>query len=343
MTTTTWDGSSSTAWSTGANWDTNNKPTAADDTIINGSAPDDVVLSEPAACLSLNCTGFTHQLDAAHQPIEVSGSVTLGSGMTTNDLILALKESGTITPNGVHFDVLGFVGAAVKTVTLGGDTNVSMVDLNEPNTSLTFGANDLVLDTPDVDDRIGGFYVNSSATITYSAGAHIIYDIPDGLTGGQPGLYSPGSSTLPPIKISSDGDGVVTLESNIKTESLTLNSGTLNFDASDFETTGDCDITGGTVLASGRTLTVGGDLTVDGVAMSGFELDVTGTATISNAVVTNMTANGPVDCTIGCIDGGGNDANFEFPPAQTPVRWWQGSNPGQSGKDKSNKDKHKHK
>lgn len=119
--------------------------------------------------------------------------------------------------------------------------------------------------------------------------------------------------------------GTVTLTMGGKTDSLTLTDGTLDLNSWSFESAGNFYGAEGTeVYDTGNAglLTVGGDFEFLGDVWSGADLDVTGSATARNCVVSNSDASAgtEIDARITCTDNGGN-SNWDFGIAEPYIRY----------------------
>lgn len=306
-----WNGLSSENTQTNANWTPGEVPHLERDAEV-GSAPGNVTGNIVARALDF--TGFTGVYTG---DIDVYGDLTFSAGMTYPGDDIVFLASGTLTSNGKINDATdlsldnSFAGGVV--CTLAESMTIHYIDA-QVDSRLEMGAHTLTINLHDEDES--GWYFDSLATIGYSAGAKFL-----GI--GTPGCYidietSNPACVTPPVEISGGTQLYISSEP-AKMASLLVTGGGIYFDGSP-ETVGDMTIIGGiltndgsTSTMNGKTLTVGGDLDISDVdiVVNG-SLDVTGTATIHNATIGNMTSTGEVDCTDGCIDDGGNDANFIF-------------------------------
>lgn len=129
----TWDATAGTKWATtsgGAGGAA--VPTASDDVTLDaGTGHGNVTISGGRVCKSLTCTNYTDTLNMGGT-ITVSGSVTLGSGMTiTGASALIVNATGTLTSNSKTWpnDLTLSSGAGGITVS-GTWTNTGTVTMN---------------------------------------------------------------------------------------------------------------------------------------------------------------------------------------------------------------------
>ena len=154
MAVVTWDGSSSTAWTTGANWDTGSVPTSSDDVIIANVSNDPVIADgtnpevktiELAASATLTCGNNTITVNNETSQYAFKGIGTLipqtsTIEVTTDADTLIKCENGsfnnlTINPDGGNDTVTLY-----SAITVGGNLIISGGTL-DTNSSSNYALN----------------------------------------------------------------------------------------------------------------------------------------------------------------------------------------------------------
>ncbi len=323
MTNRTFVGVTDTAWgatpgAANANWSLAFTPDATTGAILNGSSPSDVALTASAACLSLDCTGFTHTLIGATNDLDLYGNLTFSAGMSVSDLrVQSLDNDTTITSAGKTLRALiAHNGGVAQTVTLGDNLAVDYnFDLFNA-TNVNFGANTLTV-TGDVAE--GEFYLGGG-TATWSAGAAIHFGVGDGNTYY---ISTDIQTELPPLtiaKLGGSGTGELQVYASTTVNAVTLTSGKFNLLGSTLTVTKDAALNGGTLLDPvGSTLVVGQNFTsaIDLIGSGEWFLNITGTSTLTPGItITHCTSTNAIDAT-GCVDGGNNSGNITFAVVNT--------------------------
>ncbi len=311
-----WDGSESTDTTDADNWTPSGVPTSSNNVEINDDAPGDVVGA--ITCKDIDFTDFAGEYDGT---LSSYGSILLESGMTiTTDF--DCYAAGSLTSNGVQtagLDLKVDSGARTLTDNLAcGFEDASGSATIRSGATLEMGTKTLTA-TIETEDEDGLFFLEGS-NVTFSGAAKIIGITASPDTETYFDLQAEESLVLPPVEVT---DLILVNASNndLVMTSLVNTDGGFYCDLYNFETTGNMNISGGLFTTDGMaadglnglSLVVGGNLTINGtLGLTDGELDVTGTATVSNCTISNMTSTGPVNCTVGCTNGGGNDANFDF-------------------------------
>ena len=169
---------------------------------------------------------------------------------------------------------------------------------------------DLISDGTAIDMGSGTWTVNGnldladttitkgSATVTTTGSGAVNWDIGDQAIGDVVMAHS----------------GTVTLASGFTADTYVQTSGTVDVSAETLVTVGNMSVTGGALTdLVGADITVGGDFTatVDLIGSGSWDIDVTGTATVTGVTVTNLQSVNPI-VVIDGVDGGGNGANITF-------------------------------
>lgn len=204
--TNTWDGSSSTAWATAANWSLNHVPVAAEDVVIPNSA---IITNWPnlAATTTIKSLTTTGRTAAGG---DRGGSLTI----STNGITLTI--TGNLTING---STGGTTENVLTGITLTGTTSNLTVNGN------ILATNGTTANQPQVTLGTGTLTVGGNITIGTTVG----YTVSNGtvVLNGTTQAISSVATTYKNLTIS--GGGAKTLSTNPTTVSgiLTLNSGIL--------------------------------------------------------------------------------------------------------------------
>lgn len=346
------------------NWSLGTVPEYTDDVTVTDTPGGDITLDDWVHALSLNFTGYSGELKGATAPLAVHGDLTMSAEMTQENGKFRLNagETSTILSNGQYFTDV----QVAETMTLGDDMVVKGKFLAGGFGShpvMHQGVNSLTVER--TTEAVTNFDVSmSTLDWDYSAGADVTLksDVAEQtfILAGRVGADM--VPTLPPLKI--EGAQNISMAGRIKSETLDLTeySGTISHSDDDckFVTTGDMDLGSDVQFGSGSLarikLTCGGNFTADcNLDASGFmapaaQIAVTGTAVLTGGAertVTNCNFTGSRLQAYGCTDGGGNTGvDFAAPgPTESEKNakaWWiDGTTPGNSGNDKSNKHKNK--
>jgi hypothetical protein len=208
-----WDGNAGSKWAlTSGGTGGQAVPTASDDVFFDGNSGANIITISTTTALakSLTCTGFTGTI-AGTVALSVSGSVTLGSGMTwSHSGTFTINATGTLTSNGIVLaNLTKATGAA--TLTFADDPTV-------------VGAVTLTAGTFDLNSRtanFGSFSSNNTNTKTVAFGASGVINITGTgtvLNFAQSGPTVTGSRT---VNIINGGSTTITAT----TTSLTTSSG----------------------------------------------------------------------------------------------------------------------
>lgn len=129
--TATWDGTAGTKWAlTSGGAGGQAVPTAADDVFFDGaSGTVTCTVSGTRVAKSITCTGFTGTLTNGGV-LQVSGNVTLVSGMTYSGGTLRLVATSTLISAGKTLSTLEVSGAGI-TATLGDALNTTVITLTQ--------------------------------------------------------------------------------------------------------------------------------------------------------------------------------------------------------------------
>ena len=147
--TITWDGSSSTAWTTAANWSTNTVPGAGDDVIIPNVATDPVISSSvTVASITINNGGVLTVNSTTNRTITVSGNVVINTGGTFQVVdgggagsdVHTLNIAGNFTNNGTFTatdapDYIYAVLNGTSAQTIGGTTATTFYNMTVNNSA----------------------------------------------------------------------------------------------------------------------------------------------------------------------------------------------------------------
>lgn len=164
--TAAWDGTAGTKWSTtsgGAGGAA--VPTSVDDVFFNAASGASTVTISigNTGAKTINCTGFTGTL-AGTGPMNISGNMTLGSGMTNNytgDITFA--TSAVLTTNGIA--IAGTISTvAATTLTLG-----SALSLIGTSISILGG-----FSTSNFNMTLNGQFLSQSGSTTFTGGTSTI-------------------------------------------------------------------------------------------------------------------------------------------------------------------------
>lgn len=162
QTTYTWDGSSSSAWATAANWTPSGTPTATDHVII-VNASNDPVLS--ANVTVANFTITSGELTLSGHTISVSGTLTCSGGEVNNGTLTASGSSATFS--GAEFGAVVTVVSA--SVLLNGSDFNSNASFTKTGSGNDFGSGgNTFADTATfVNSGAGYFVLGNSAADTF--------------------------------------------------------------------------------------------------------------------------------------------------------------------------------
>ncbi len=302
----------STPGGANTNWSAAFTPSRTEDAVFNAGSPSPVVQADPSECLSLDCTGYTGFWDNSVNggALACFGNVTLSAAMTNSFMRLDFHDTATLITSGQVIEGLG--NSLATTLTLADDVHLDGGDgVTMSDGTLAMGTNVLHMTT-------GGIRFDATAAVTWSGAAKFQLTKTGG-TGDTANInIIGGDKSLPPIELSGGAqiyltDGSVVNDMAItgggwylETASTYHLAGTTTFDGGEFaQVTATPDMFGATVHVTGT-------LDIDGIDLNNGNFTGAGAITVHNATISNMTAAQPVNCTDGCIDGGGNDANFNF-------------------------------
>ncbi|MGG9960340.1 T9SS type A sorting domain-containing protein [Ferruginibacter sp. SUN106] len=208
--TNTWDGSSSTAWATGANWSLNHAPLAAEDVVIPiGTAGTNWPnLAASTTIKSLTTLGR-----------DASGGAR-GGNLTISTNGITLTITGNLTINGATG---GTTESTLTGITLTGTTSSLTVNGNITATNGT------TTEQPEITLGTGTLTVGGNITIGTTVG----YTVSNGnvvLNGTTQAITSP-AATYKNLTISGGGTKTLSANTTTLTGILTLNSGILTIPA----------------------------------------------------------------------------------------------------------------
>lgn len=327
-----WDGSDDSFWSNGNNWSNDATPGSADNVLFTVGAPANVDLDADSDFGTIDFTTFVRTFNFNNWTLNAYGDITMGAGMTAIGPWFTINANSVIDTQGIEIWKINNVGT-VK-LTLGYDLDVSRIFWNTSGNEFDFGGKQLNLKSVNDEESLL-LHFNLGSIISGVIGAGISVDV----QAGQDGIIYGANTELPPIVLTGAGDGEINIGRNLRTVSFTMESGSLTFSSAGFITSEDVTFNGGTLLAGSGTNTIGGDfysavsmpggtynvagnMLIDGPGtVADSQFDVVGTRIIKNRTVSGCTSTNEVDCTDGCIDGGGNDANFIFPIASINYVW----------------------
>jgi hypothetical protein len=252
-------------WSSISNWSLTSGgaggqtvPTAADDVTFDASSPNCTINTSARVAKTLTCTAYVNTLTFSQQ-LTVSGSITLGAGMTfAGTAALLVNATGTITSNGKTINIPFTFSNATQTATLADAMVVTGL--------LTFAPGSFQTIT------INGFSVSAGGSVTHSG---------SGITGGTTILILNGTGTF-------TGGSVFRNPITINTAGTITLSGTILYSQSSSTFT----YTAGTVISTGAILHVMAAATLDlgSLVLETLMLSGSATITLSSAItVTNLT------------------------------------------------------
>ncbi len=229
----TWIGTTSTTWSTNANWLGGTTPGSSDDAVFNGSVSNNnATLTGTTTIKSVTFATYTGTL-TMNAALTVAGDVTLGSGMTiagASALVLSTATTATLTSNGKtwpnQFYING-VGNGTFTYTLADDWTVGSFRFDpQGNGSTTLNGHTMYIG--------GDFLINGNS----NGGAQLLGTTNFVLNGT--GTWSSGNS-----------NSYVTNNLTINTSGTITVSGAVGYDL------GTLTYLAGTVNTAGSTLIIG--------------------------------------------------------------------------------------
>lgn len=265
----TGDYNSTTNWSTSSGGASGaSVPTSADDAIWDAnSGAGTVVINVSSDAKSINFTNFTGTVDFQNT-LAVFGNMTLGAGMsfanTTGTPLLRIRDSATLTSNGVAFPYDFSVLTAADTITLADDWECNNFTHDVSTSNATFNGNN--------------FFINGSLsnlnTSRYIPGSTV--------------FVMQGTGSISSLYASQNNYRIVT--------NLTINTaGTITFATNLGGVNGVWTYTAGTVITTGMTLTLQGTFDLDGITFENLYIyssttllsDLTCTDTISTRSITS--------------------------------------------------------
>jgi hypothetical protein len=262
-----WDGTAGTKWAlTSGGAGGQAVPTASDDVFFDGSSGANTITISTTTALakSLTCTGFTGTI-AGSTAITVTGSVTLGSGMTwSNTGTFTINGTGTITTNGITLPNLTKANTAT-TLTFGDNPTVTG--------TLTFTAGTFDLNSKTA--NFGAFNANNSNSKTLAFGASGVINITGTgtvLNFQQAGPAISGSRT---VNIITGGSTAITatttalgttsgLDLSITGGSFTFNTNGTSRNVNFTGFSGAWNLSGGTSIFGNLTVSTGMSITPSG-------------------------------------------------------------------------------
>ncbi len=293
------------------NWNLAFTPTSATAATIGAGAPSDVTTVSIPECLTLDCTGFTHNLGI--EEIAVYGNVTLASGMTVDShLTFDFHAAGTLLSVGKHVAKIFGIGAI--TVTIGDDQQSKYIEIDTGGT-LALGANHLVIVTGIASP---GIHIGTSAEITSSDGSSVTYVLDDGVTTHH---FTTEAFTFPDLIVThptSAGSytGIAKFDTNTTLKSLTQVAGHLDANGKTITINGTTVLNGhGFDDLIGSTLHCIGGINPNSTNLSGSGewFLILGVPAIAVGItVLNCTASGELLYVHAGTDGGGNNAGVVF-------------------------------
>lgn len=351
MTTTTWNTDAGDGlWETGGNW-TNGVPTLLKDAVIIGSGP--VGTNEGGLeCKTLDTSGYTGTVSLNN--LHVYGNVTLSAG-TVIDRALYMIKTGTLNTNGGSINTLflgddGY-GSEGEIITLGSDVAITH-QMYVYICTLAMGSHVLTLTQDTVCDYGAGFFVGSTAGITWSAGGKVVL-ITNGANTFRNGACTIRDSraydivaTLPPIEVSGGGRILHIVQPKFSTLTVGAIAGYVLADPTWFpdgvqlfQSDGDvsfaCPVRcinpddDSIIGLDGATLEIGGNfVSTSGASFPGasadFFLNVVGSAVSHHTAFAHCDASGgtEIDATDACTDSD-NNTHVDFgspPPAGNTTR-----------------------
>ncbi len=328
MTTRTWSVTASTTdWgdtpsAANANWVLAFTPSSAEDAVIGSGAPGDVSIEAGHAyCKSLDLTGFPGDFICGDYSVFIKDFLMMPTAAPYTNFHVLQDDNLLVTSNGsIITDLRQNTLAPGKTLTLADDWRGAQLLLGQAGTIFAMGANKAYCG-PVAETDVQTSFID--VTITYSAGAKIIYDIPNGVVGGFSFLTMINvTGNIPPLEINGTGDATLK-PFGLKTASLLLNSGKY-FPLGDTSTiAGNMTLAGGSIdlwRNANNVFNVGGNFN-SVIDLVGYSPDnptvfnVVGTATAHDHIVHNCNFTGTaLDATDGCLDAGGN-VHATFDPA----------------------------
>ena len=128
MAVNTFDGSSSSAWNTAANWSLGTVPTVSDGhvTTFDATSPS-CSMGGSRSCNNIDFTGYTNTLTMSTNTLAVAGNITLDTGMIISGTgRIEATATGSITSNGFSWpNDFRFSGGVLTTKTLIGDLTIN--------------------------------------------------------------------------------------------------------------------------------------------------------------------------------------------------------------------------
>lgn len=184
----TWDGSSSSAFNTGANWSGNTMPGSGDDAVMNNTG------NAPLLDMSRSVTNFTINsgtFDLGGNTLTITGNATFTAGTITNGTIL-INGTGTTTFTGTTFNANVTLTVTASNIYFNGGTfhcNVTATNntsgTNNCNGGCVFNGNVTLImpGTGDwrlgyntaADDFNGNLYIRKTVTTTGSVRVGQVY------------------------------------------------------------------------------------------------------------------------------------------------------------------------
>jgi len=343
----TWDGVTTTHWSTYSGGPSGaSVPTSSDDVYFDGnSSGGTTTVSATVPCHSLNATGFTGTINIPTNSIQVWGpAVTLGATMTTGitGASVIIQSSTIITCNGKSIQTLGFSGVGITvqqadallltgglTVTNGtwltNNFNATMASFNSSNTNvrtLTLGSSSITLTGAGGGGLPWNTGTSNNLTVTANTATITMTDSNANFATGNVN-WNGATIVFTPV---GNGTSVVAATSGSTFGNVIMNgfagkTGALSF-------TGPATIT--------NTLTVNGNSVLNRILVQSNTVGSSRTITAANVVTANtdwqdITGAGAADWDLSAITGNsgdcGGNSGIIFTPAMT--NYWV--SPGAAG------------
>ncbi|RYE22785.1 MAG: hypothetical protein EOP51_12365, partial [Sphingobacteriales bacterium] len=262
--TNTWDGSGGSSWTTASSWSLNVVPNAAHDVVIPNGITTTIFISTAAECksLTINGGGTANTLSInAGRSLTVSNGIYIGAGTGSGDHKTIAVNAGSLTAAFVNMVPTGGTNRETRITVSTGTVNIAG--------NITMGANNFFNFTSNGKLNLGGDITGgtlnpSTGTVNFEGSSAQV-------------ISGAATSNFYNVTINKDASSqTVTNTGNAITlgGNLTVNTGTLNLNASDANST----IAGSLVVGTsgivrhnvnwdvyGRQLSVGGNIDIDGI------------------------------------------------------------------------------
>ncbi|MDR3716859.1 MAG: hypothetical protein P4L51_28960 [Puia sp.] len=161
----TWNGATSTAWSTATNWTPNGIPGAADNvTIVTGS--NTCALNAARSITNITVTSGT--LDLGGFTLSATGNAVFTAGTIKNGTLnVNAATSGTAVLTNTTFNANAALNITTGAITLNGGTYAGPVTLNQTGTANTTGSGGAIFDSTVSITNSGSGYYRTNGYIIY--------------------------------------------------------------------------------------------------------------------------------------------------------------------------------